>query len=149
MDISFVILTWNSEKYISRCLNALLKDLSQSGLTHEIFIVDNGSTDGTVAIVNSFQSRYMEQIIPIYLNDNKGTTYSRNIALKKTQGKYISVIDSDVEIAKGTLGELIRTLEENEKAGIVAPKLVYPNGTFQKSTDVLPNILVSYIDIFS
>jgi len=82
----------------------------------------------------------MEQIIPIYLNENKGTTYSRNIALKKARGKYISVIDSDVKIAKGTIGELIRTLEENEKAGIVAPKLAYPNGNLQKSTDVLPTI---------
>ena len=141
MDISFVILTWNSEKYISRCLNALIDDLDQSGLSHEIFIVDNGSTDGTVAILKSYQSRYPEQIFPIFLEENRGTTFSRNLALKKAQGKYISVIDSDVEVLHaGTIKNLIETLESDTKIGLIAPKLLYADGRLQKSTDKFPTI---------
>jgi len=149
MDISFVILTWNSEKYISRCLNALLKDLSQCGLTYEIFIVDNGSCDGTVDTLRSYQSTYPEQIYPIFLDRNHGTTYSRNIALKKARGNYISVIDSDVEIVSaGTIKNLIESLGNDDKIGLISPKLLYADGSLQKSTDNFPTIFNKILRYF-
>ena len=76
----------------------------------------------------------------IYLNDNKGTTYSRNIALKRAKGQYISVIDSDVEISEGTIKNLIDTLKSDNKIGLIAPKLLYADGRLQKSTDKFPTI---------
>ncbi|MCK4486713.1 MAG: glycosyltransferase [Desulfobacterales bacterium] len=63
------------------------------------------------------------------LETNTGTTYSRNLALRKARGKYIGIMDSDVEIFEGTIGQLIHTLDEDENAGLVAPRLVYPNGS--------------------
>jgi len=149
MDLSVVILTWNSEKYITCCLESLLTDLDHSGLSHEIFIVDNGSSDGTVDTLKSFQSKYPEQIYPIFLDHNHGTTYSRNIALKKAQGDYISVIDSDIQImSPGTIKNLIETLGNDVEIGLVAPQLLYADRSLQKSTDKFPTIFSKILRFF-
>lgn len=141
MDVSFVILTWNSERYIVKCLHSLLVALRDKPYRYEIFIIDNGSNDGTVSILNSFQTTSPEQFFPIYLEKNTGTTYSRNLALKQAKGQYICILDSDVEVSSETLAELSRTLEQHPQIGMVAPKLLYPNGKLQKSTDDFPTIL--------
>ena len=140
MDISFVILTWNSEKYISQCLNSLFDDLDKSGLSYEIFIVDNGSIDSTPEIINKLEQSNYGVIHPIFLKKNLGTTRSRNIALKKATGKYIVIMDSDTELLPGLVDGLIEILEKNHDVGIVVPLLVYPDGRYQKSIDIFPTI---------
>jgi len=129
MDISCVILTWNSGKYISKCLNSLLIDLNGNRFSYEIYIVDNGSTDNTIQIINTFKSRNSKHIIPLFLKTNTGTTYSRNLALKRVKGDYIIIMDSDVEIPEGTIKPLLEKLNQDSRIGIVAPKLFYPSGT--------------------
>ncbi len=140
MDISFIILTWNSEQHIKKCVPSIVNSLDEELFTYEIFIVDNGSTDNTRHIINDYEKHYSGKIHPILLESNTGTTYSRNIALRRANGNYIVIIDSDVEIHKGTMGKLINVLNNNEKVGLVAPKLIYPNGNLQKSTDSFPTI---------
>jgi GT2 family glycosyltransferase len=149
MDISFVLLTWNSEKYIERCLESLLADIRGRGMSYEIFIVDNGSTDNTASVLKMFQSRYPDRIKLICLNRNTGTTYSRNLALKQASGKYIVIMDSDVElIHKGTLSDLIKLLEMDEHFGLAAPRLLYPSGSLQKSTDIFPTVFTKIFRYF-
>lgn len=144
MDISFILLTWNSERYITKCLESLLESLSSLSYTTEIFVVENGSTDNTVSLLKTFQSNHPEQIFPIYLKENTGTTYSRNLALKKAQGRYICIMDSDIEVSSEVFPPLLHLLQDNEKNGLAAPRLVYPNGRLQKSTDVFPTIFTKF-----
>ncbi len=148
MDVSCVILTWNSERYASQCLKALISDLVQCGLSHEIFIVDNGSRDQTVAILNAFQERHPDRIFPIYLNYNSGTTYSRNLALRRARGKHLCILDCDVEVTAGAIARLIMTLERNRHIGLAAPQLVYADGALQKSTDAFPTIVTKTLRYF-
>ena len=103
--------------------------------------MDNGSRDGTVAIIEEIRCVVDSSIIPIYLDGNTGTTYSRNLALKRAKGKYICVVDSDVVLQKGTLAGLTCILDREPSAGLVAPRLVYPDGRWQKSTDDFPTLL--------
>lgn len=140
MDISCVILTWNSEKYISKCLESLLRDLDENQFSYETFVVDNGSTDNTADIINSYKDKFPECIFPIYLKKNMGTTFSRNLALRKAQGAYIVIMDSDVEVMRGTIRPLIKIFQEYQNVGIVAPKLLYPTGHVQKSVDHFPTL---------
>jgi GT2 family glycosyltransferase len=144
MDISFILLTWNSERYIKKCLESLLESLSSLSYMTEIFVVENGSTDNTGSLLKIFQSNHPEQIFPIYLKKNTGTTYSRNLALKKAKGRYICIMDSDIEVSSEVFPTLLHTLRENEKIGLAAPRLVYPNGRLQKSTDVFPTIFTKF-----
>lgn len=148
MDLSFVLLTWNSASYIENCLNLLLRDLNDNHFTYEIFVIDNGSVDQTVDLLASFKDRYPEHIFPIYLDRNTGTTYSRNLALKKVRGRFIIIMDSDVEIGSGAIEHLVETLIRYKKAGIVVPRLVYPSGKLQKSSDVFPTIFTKLYRYF-
>ncbi len=140
MDISFIILTWNSEKHIFKCLKALFIEAEQSELDYEIYIIDNGSKDNSVSIINSFKTNFPQKIIPIFLNKNMGTTYPRNIALKKATGDFICILDSDVELSSGVILNLIRTIKKQPAAGMIVPKLVYPDGSLQKSIDKFPTV---------
>ena len=57
-------------------------------------------------------------------------------------------MDSDVEIISGTTKKLIEALGMDEKTGLIAPKLLYPNGTLQKSTDSFPTIFTKFFRYF-
>lgn len=140
MDISVVIITWNSTKYISNCMKSLLASINTSEISFEILIVDNGSNDSTLKKIETFQEIYPKKISITALKVNMGTTYSRNIALKKAKGDYLVILDSDIEILSDSIFQLIRILKSNNSIGIAVPKLLYPDGGIQKSTDSFPTI---------
>lgn len=147
-DVSVVILTWNSGKHIRTCVESTMEDLLHCSLSFEIYVVDNGSMDNTKEILEGLVSNHGDCIKPIYLENNMGTTFSRNLALKKAVGKYICIIDSDAYPKKGCFEQLLSRLTINPKIGIVVPKLVYPNGHYQKSTDVFPTIFQKIFRLF-
>ena len=146
-DISVIILTWNSEIYIENCVTSFLRDCNRL-YSCEVFIVDNGSSDKTRDCIGRLKREYGRTIKPIFLEKNYGTTYPRNIALKQAKGDFIAIVDSDVEVGKSTIRRLIEVLNSNKNVGIVAPKLVYPSGHLQKSTDDFPTIFTKVFRYF-
>ena len=149
LAMCFAQLTFReSLRDIQACLDSLFAALASTPYEHEIFIVDNGSIDTTPDIIQGYAARYPATIYPIFLTRNHGTTYSRNLALKRVRGKYIAIMDSDVEIPSGTLETLIYTLEQNKQSGLAAPKILYPNGKLQKSIDQFPTVLTKIHRLF-
>lgn len=141
MDISVVILSWNSELYLEKCLSSLISCLKKKYSKYEIFVVDNGSSDSSIDILNSFKNDYSDYIKLILLDTNKGTTFPRNLALKQAQGEFIVIMDSDTEIVENVIPRLTHTLKHQNDLGLVAPRLVYGKGMLQKSVDKFPTIL--------
>ncbi len=137
--ISAIILTWNSADYIERCLRTLAEDACSANSPIEIFVVDGGSTDGTLGILSQL-TQEIDEIQVIELGRNLGTTVSRNIALKKAHGEYLLMLDSDTEVLPGALKTLLKVLEDNPKTGIVAPRLLYSDSSVQPSCKRLPTI---------
>lgn len=140
IDLSVVILTWNSAKHINACIDSIISDLSEHSISFELFLVDNGSTDGTQAILEGLARNDENPTTAIYLPTNMGTTHPRNLALKKARGRFIAIVDSDVSVIPGCFLPLLARLQENSELGIVAPKLIYPDGRYQKSTDIFPTL---------
>lgn len=139
-NLSFVILTWNSEKYIWNCLSSLLSKCDSEGLQYEIFLVDNGSKDRTLQLVDDFRRRNNPPLKTFLLNKNNGTTRSRNIALKKVATDYLCVLDSDTEIVSGSISKILLRLGESRDIGIIAPRLVLPDGQVQNSVKKFPSL---------
>jgi GT2 family glycosyltransferase len=148
MNISIISLTWNSEKYIGKCMDTLFSALENENVSYEIFIVDNGSRDATLSILQSFQDKHPGRIRLISLEKNTGTTYSRNLALKQAIGDDIVIMDSDVEVKPGTIPALRNMLKTQSNTGLVAPRLLYPNGHLQKSVDVFPTVFTKLYRYF-
>ena len=86
--ISFIIPTYNRDKYIKKCINSILK---QTIKDIEIIIVDDGSTDNTENIINNIKDKR----IKYFKRDNYGIGSSRNYGIEKSKGDYVAFIDSD------------------------------------------------------
>lgn len=140
VDISFIILSWNSAGFLDGCLTSIQSDLAGSDLSHEIIVIDNGSGDDSRSIL----AGYIERGLPltlIALGSNTGTTFSRNIGLRMARGRYLCILDSDIKFCQGkTMETLVKTLDTEPRAGIVAPMLVYSSGNHQKSFDQFPTL---------
>lgn len=140
--ISIITLTWNSGKYIGRCIESLVEDARNSNIEIEIYVVDNGSSDNTISIIEYMQKGISFPLELIKLGTNHGTTISRNIGIKKASGEYLLIIDSDTVVKKGTLNKLVTYIQKEEKVGIVAPRLFYPDGTVQESCKKFPTLSI-------
>lgn len=140
MDISVVILTFNSEKTITRCLEALHESLETLQLEYEVFIIDNGSDDRTMANLDSVASRFGERLHITRLATNQGTTVSRNIALRKVTGRHVIIMDSDAYVEDKAIKGLRDYLLSNTSCGMAVPSMTYDDGRYQISSDQFPTL---------
>lgn len=142
MKVSYIILTWNSDRYIRKCINSILniKDIE-----HDIIVVDNGSDDKTKSILKEYKTL----IKTIYLDKNYGTTKSRNLGIKESDedSDYICILDSDTQINKLALERLI-SLAQEEQIGIVGPQMITSNGLVQKSGRRFPSVKIKLYKAF-
>lgn len=135
-DLSFVILTWNSAKYIVQCLESINRI---SSLNIKAYVVDNGSNDKTISLLKRIKLKHVVLEV-ITLTQNKGTTYSRNLALRKAfiNSSYICILDSDTVVNEDAITSLIRTLQDNPNIGIIGPVLKGIDGGIQNSGRGIP-----------
>lgn len=100
--VTIIIAVYNTEKYLNECIDSVL---SQDYENIELFLVDDGSTDGSPVIMDSYVERFPSKVVKIR-KDNGGQASARNLALDKISGDYLTFMDSDDHIAK----DYIRTL---------------------------------------
>lgn len=142
MNLSIIIITFNSGKYIRNCLDSILKSLKHSK-EYEIIIFDNNSTDDTIDTCES----YNNSIRIICNTSNRGYSSSINKAIKKTKFQNILILNPDIVIMNHAIHNLHKALSIIN-AGIVGPKLLNSDGTFQLSSRrhfPTLGILLSYI----
>ncbi|WP_340102810.1 glycosyltransferase family 2 protein [Rhodohalobacter sp. 8-1] len=110
--VSVGIPVYNREKFIQ---NAIYSVLNQTYQNFEIIIIDDGSTDASISIIESIK----DSRIKLFKNtDNKGVVYTRNRYLKEAQGDYIAILDSDDSWLPTKLEKQIAFLENNPNYGI-------------------------------
>lgn len=132
-DVSVVIITWKMKDYLERLLRTVYKYSSKN---FEMIIIDNNSQDGTIEMV---KKDYSDAVL-IFNKENKGVAPARNQGLKIAQGKYVFVIDADMEFVEDTMGALFNFMEENPECGFVGSKLIYADGILQLSCKKFPTI---------
>lgn len=93
--ISIIIPIYNSEKYISRCLDSILE---QEFTDYEVILIDDGSQDSSEVICAQYAQKHKN--IKLLHQENTGVSGARNLGLKYAQGKYVCFIDSDDWIEK-------------------------------------------------
>ncbi|KDE41136.1 Glycosyltransferase [Nitrincola lacisaponensis] len=105
---SIIIPAFNSEKYIGRCLNSILK---QNSTEYEVIVVNDGSEDDTLNEIKKFEESLNIKIIN---NNNQGVSCARNIGLDNSKGQYVIFIDSDDYILPGYLEYLNKLVANKE-----------------------------------
>ena len=107
-DLEIIIPAFNVEKYISQCIESVLKQETQ--FTYHIICIDDGSTDRTGIILDSFQD---ERLMVIH-QENRGFSGARNRGLHEVNGKYIMFLDSDDFIPQGAIQNLLSCAFDND-----------------------------------
>lgn len=109
MFLSFIVPVYNAEVYLSECLDSLLRqDIPQED--YEIICVNDGSKDGSLAVLQDYQSRFPN--IRIIDKENGGVTTARNAGLAAAQGDYIWFVDADDFLKENVLHRLCQKIEE-------------------------------------
>jgi N-acetylglucosaminyl-diphospho-decaprenol L-rhamnosyltransferase len=144
-DLAVVIVSWNVRDLLAACLRSLSRDLSRSGLSAEIWVVDNASTDGSPQMVR-------EAFPDVHLlesPENLGFAAGNNLALHDIldprgpnagRPAYLWLLNPDTEVESGATAALLAALEANPRAAVAGAKLLYPDGGLQQSAFRFPGL---------
>lgn len=116
--VAVVILNWNGEHFLKKFLPSVVRYSSGEGIA--VYVADNGSTDSSLALL---QSSFPE-VRTICLDKNYGFAGGYNIALRQINTEYFVLLNSDVEVVENWLQPLVEFMDSNPKAAACAPKLL-------------------------
>lgn len=90
--LTFVVPAYNMETYLGRCVESLIAAKRNDDI--EVLIIDDGSSDGTLAMAKSFEQRHPGVVRAIH-QDNKGHGGAVNTGIAAASGMYVKVVDAD------------------------------------------------------
>ena len=114
MKLSIIIPAYNAEAYLPQCLDSILAQKHQGC---EVIVVDDGSTDGTAALLDCYHD------VKVIHQENRGMSTARNRGLDEARGEYILFVDSDDLLTDGTLTTLAAELSGEDIISFNAKKL--------------------------
>jgi hypothetical protein len=126
MDLSVVVLSWNTRALTLRALAAARS--GAEGLAFEVLCVDNASEDGTAEAVAA-----LPHVRCIRNERNLGFAAGNNRAMPHARGRHVCFLNSDAAPRPGSLAHLVRYLDAHPEAGLVAPRLVGADGRTQRA----------------
>lgn len=144
MDLSVVVVSWNVRDLLEPCLRSVESTLAEGDLSCELFVVDNASRDGSQQMVETKFS----QVTLIANQENLGYAGGCNQGLALARGEFCLILNPDTEVRPGALETLVGFLRQTPSAGMVGPRLVYPDGSFQHSAFALPGLAQVALDLF-
>ena len=115
-EVAVVILNFNGQKFLKQFLPAVI----QYSAGADIFVVDNGSTDGSVDFIQNF----FPQVQLIQIKENKGFCGGYNTALKEIEATYYVLLNSDVEVTANWITPIIKLFEADPSIGAIQPKIL-------------------------
>ena len=125
MDLSVVIVNWNAEGYLMRCLDSVFNGMD--GISHEVIVVDNASADGSVMKVRE----KFPSVILLENRENSGYGKANNQGIRKSNGRNILILNPDTIVMPGSIGKLVRFIDANKQFGAAGPKILNPDKTAQ------------------
>jgi N-acetylglucosaminyl-diphospho-decaprenol L-rhamnosyltransferase len=133
-DLSIIIVNYNGLELTRNCLLSIAK--IEIACLYEIILVDNASTDDSVARI----AVEFPQIKMIASTENKGFGYANNVGAREAKGRYLFFLNNDTLLTTDFLSPAVAYLDVHAVVGILGPKLLNADGTFQLSAGRLPGI---------
>ena len=120
--VSVIVPVYNVEKYLKRCLDSIL---AQDYTAIEVLVVDDGSTDASAAICDTYAA-YPQ--VKVWHQSNQGQSAARNLALDNAKGEYVLFVDADDYVAPDILSETVTVLEKAQADVVIFDFFVDKNG---------------------
>ncbi len=124
LDVSIIIVNRNGKAITLECFKSLLNQKCK-----EIILVDNASTDGSIAALSTFAKRHKLPLQVVSNTTNNGFAEANNQGFELATGKYIVFLNNDTVVTPNFLPPLIEVLKKNSKVAAVQPLILFPNGT--------------------
>jgi len=134
-DISFIIVNWNTKDLLLECLGSISQAVNETAF--EIWLVDNGSSDGSVDAVKETYP----YVKIIENKTNLGFAAANNLALERMKGRYALLLNTDAVLTKGAVDALYNFMEGTPEAAIACGQLLNTDGSRQNSIANFPSIL--------
>jgi GT2 family glycosyltransferase len=130
--LAVVIINFRTAKLVIDCLESLLPELR--GIDAAVIVVDNMSLDNSVELMREWiigHRAWHFQIIEAAAN--AGFSAGNNLGMSVVDADYYLLLNSDTVVRPGAISVLLKTADDNRKAGVVSPRLEWPDGTPQES----------------
>ncbi len=135
MDISIIIVNWNTRDLLKSCLESIYKTIHD--ISYEIIVVDNGSRDGSVTML---QDKY-PHVRLTQNTENRGFGVANNQAMRIMAGRYALLLNSDAVLTENAVRELFIFMESQSEAAMACGQLLNANGGKQNSVASFPNLI--------
>ena len=122
VDLSIVIVNWNTLPLLRSCLESVLQE--NESLSMETLVVDNASTDGSADMV----SHDFPWVRLIRNSENVGFARANNQAILDSTGRYVFLLNSDTQVKEGAIRTLVQFMDKHPETGAVGPKIIHPQG---------------------
>lgn len=123
--VTIIVLTYNSSRYVEPCLRSVMALPARP--SHEVIVVDNASTDDTVARLAPWRDR----LHLVQNGRNLLSTKGLNPGIRASRGAIVVLLDVDTEVSPAWLAELCRPIQDDPTVAITGSKLLYPDGKIQ------------------
>lgn len=137
--LDVIIVSYNVAHLLEDCLGSLL---SEKGVDMVITVVDNNSSDGTVAMVR----KKFPQANLVASRENLGFSAANNLALKGSRSKYVLLLNPDTKVLPGAVKKMVDYMEANREVGALGPKLLNPDGSLQYSARTFPSLTTQFLE---
>lgn len=144
MDLSIIVVNFNTKRLLRNCLASIFRGLENSSLNFEIIVVDNGSTDGSSQMVEES----FPQVKLIKNKKNLGFGKANNQALSQASGEHILLLNSDTEVINKGVERLLGFMRKNKEVDIVGGKLFNKDGTPQPSCGPFYSLPILFLMLF-
>src|SRR3989344_164823 len=134
MDLSVIIVNWNTKKLLEDCLRSIFKFTKDVGF--EIIIVDNGSEDGSQAMVE----KKFPQVKLIPNEDNLGFAKANNQGIKIAKVEYVLLLNSDTYLIENSFKKLVEKVDKFDDFGALGPLLLNEDRSIQQSVGYFPDL---------
>ncbi len=122
MKLSIIVPVYNTETWLPKCLDSMIAP--GTGDSCEILCVNDGSTDGSAAVLEEYRARF-PGLMRVVTTPNGGLGHARNEGLEAAEGTYVLFVDSDDWLSPGAVPEMLAVLEKNPGVDAVFFDLVH------------------------
>ncbi len=136
VDISVIIVNWNAQALLPRCLDAVESEVQRSGLSVETILVDNDSSDDSVALVR----RDYPWVTVVETGRNGGMAAGNNAGMLASSGDTLLLLNSDAFLQPGSMQSMHSALAADQRRAMVAPLLRNEDGSLQRSARGFPTL---------
>lgn len=121
MILSIIIPAYNIEAYIGPCIDSIYDECLELS-NFEVIVVNDGSTDGTAAVIDGFQERY--ENLSVVTQENKGLSLARTNGLAEARGEYVWFVDGDDYLSEHAVKDLLSLIQAQDSPSVIMTPLL-------------------------